>query len=59
MNRIFKPRGFFTVPDGTQVSPFLNATDTTQTDVPWGSLGNMSVVVGRIDIMPGLSSLRF
>ena len=34
MNRVFSARGFFTVPDGTDVSPFLNATDVMQDDVP-------------------------
>jgi mannose-6-phosphate isomerase-like protein (cupin superfamily) len=48
MNRIFKPRGYFTVPDGTDVSPFLNASDVTQNDIPWGILGDMSVASGRI-----------
>jgi hypothetical protein len=37
MNRVFQPRGYFTVPDGTAVSAFLNATDATQDDVPWGA----------------------
>jgi hypothetical protein len=35
MKRVFEPRGFFTVPDGTDVSPFLNATDSKQPHVPW------------------------
>ena len=48
MNRVFKPRGFFTVPDKTEVSPFLNATDTMQEDVPWGALGDISIAAGRI-----------
>ena len=48
MNHIFQPRGFFTVPDGTDVSPFLNATDSNQTDVPWDALGEMSIAAGRI-----------
>jgi mannose-6-phosphate isomerase-like protein (cupin superfamily) len=48
MNRIFEPRGFFTVPDGTHVSAFLNASDITQDDVPWGALGEMSVAAGHI-----------
>ncbi len=54
MNRIFKPRGYITVPDGTKVSAFLNATDTSQPDVPWGALGEVSVASGRIDA--GVSS---
>ncbi len=36
MNRVFEARGYFTVPDGTEVSPFLNASDVMQKDVPWG-----------------------
>jgi mannose-6-phosphate isomerase-like protein (cupin superfamily) len=48
MNRIFEPRGYFTVPDGTEVSAFLNATDVTQNDVPWNALGDMSIASGRI-----------
>ena len=54
MDHIFEPRGYFTVPDGTEVSPFLNATDTNQTDVPWGILGEMSLAAGKIG--PGISS---
>lgn len=53
-NRTFEPRGYFTVPDGTDVSPFLNATDTQQTDVPWDALGDMSIASGRIN--PGVVS---
>ena len=48
MNRVFEPRGCFTVPDGTDVSPFLNATDINQKDVPWGVLGEMSIAAGKI-----------
>jgi len=48
MNRVFQPRGYFTVPDGTQVSPFLNATDINQVDVPWGGLGQLSIASGRV-----------
>jgi mannose-6-phosphate isomerase-like protein (cupin superfamily) len=36
------------VPDGTDVSAFLNATDVTQDDVPWGALGEMSIASGRV-----------
>src|SRR5882672_3609160 len=54
MNRMFEPRGYFTVPDGTEVSPFLNATDTNQSDVPWDALGDMSIAAGRIK--PGVTS---
>lgn len=48
MKHLFRTRGFVTVPDGTQVSPFLNATDATQAELPWGSLGDMSISAGRI-----------
>lgn len=48
MDRVFEPRGWFTVPDGTDVSAFLTATDETQTDIPWGALGDMSIAAGRI-----------
>jgi mannose-6-phosphate isomerase-like protein (cupin superfamily) len=54
MNRVFEPRGYFRVPDGTDVSAFLNATDATQDDVPWGVLGEMSIAAGRIS--PGVHS---
>jgi uncharacterized cupin superfamily protein len=47
MNRVFAARRYITVPDGTEVSAFLNATDLTQ-DVPWGALGDMSIAAGRI-----------
>jgi hypothetical protein len=48
MNKKFEPRRFTTVPDGTEVSAFLNATDTAQDDIPWGLLGEMSIAAGRI-----------
>jgi hypothetical protein len=51
MNRVFLPRDFFTVPDGTDVSAFLNATDLTQ-DVPWGALGEMSIAAGCVRPRP-------
>src|SRR5687767_3405570 len=54
MNRRFEPRGYFTVPDGTHVSAFLNSTDVTQNDVPWNALGDMSIASGRIG--PGVVS---
>jgi mannose-6-phosphate isomerase-like protein (cupin superfamily) len=49
MNNVFEPRAYFTVPDGTDVSPFLNATDSTQSGVPWGALGDLSIAAGRIN----------
>jgi mannose-6-phosphate isomerase-like protein (cupin superfamily) len=48
MQRVFQPRGYFEVPDGTEVSPFLNATDVSQVDVPWDALGDLSIASGRI-----------
>lgn len=48
MNRIFRPRGHVTASDGTDVSAFLNATDSSQGEVPWGALGQMSIASGRI-----------
>ena len=48
MKRIFQPLGYFTIPDGTDVSPFLNATDVQQPDVPWDALGEVSIAAGRI-----------
>jgi mannose-6-phosphate isomerase-like protein (cupin superfamily) len=48
MNRVFQTRGYFAVPDGTEVSPFLNATDSMQKDLPWGVLGDVSIASGRI-----------
>jgi mannose-6-phosphate isomerase-like protein (cupin superfamily) len=54
MNRAFSARGFFTVPDGTDVSPFLNAFDMMQDDVPWGALGELGIAAGRIP--PGVHS---
>lgn len=47
MNRIFEPGGYIVVPDGTEVSPFLNASDLNQQNVPWGALGEMSIAAGR------------
>jgi mannose-6-phosphate isomerase-like protein (cupin superfamily) len=43
-----------TVPDGTQVSAFLNATDSSLDDVPAGLLDAMSIAAGRI--APGVRS---
>ena len=54
MNRIFSPGKFVTVPDGTEVSAFLNATDSTIGDVPPGVLEGMSIAAGRI--APGTRS---
>jgi hypothetical protein len=48
MNRIFTAGHYFTVPDGTDVSPFLNATACEQSDLAWGALGDMSIAAGRL-----------
>lgn len=48
MNRIFRIPEGFTVPDGTIVSPFLNAKDTNQEGVPWDALDGMSIAAGTI-----------
>ena len=48
MKRIFRPEHFVTVPDGTEVSAFINPTDSTSagwaSDVPAG----VSIAAGRI-----------
>ncbi len=54
MKRVFRPGNFFTVPDGTEVSAFLNATDSTIADIPSGVLEGMSIAAGRI--APGTRS---
>ena len=54
MNRIFSPGKFVTVPDGTEVSAFLNATDSTIGDLPPDVLEGMSIAAGRI--APGTRS---
>lgn len=48
MNKIFTAKEFFRVPDGTMLSPFLNATDVMQTELPWEALGDVSVALGKI-----------
>jgi len=54
MKQPYRAGPYIRVPDGTEVSPFLNATDISQSNVPWGSLGDMSIAAGRIQ--PGTSS---
>jgi mannose-6-phosphate isomerase-like protein (cupin superfamily) len=54
MNHTFKPKDYFTVRDGTDVAPFMNGMDLGQPDLPWGSLGEMSIAAGRIG--PGITS---
>jgi mannose-6-phosphate isomerase-like protein (cupin superfamily) len=48
MNRVFEAGRYFTVPDGTDVSAFLNATDVTQQELPWDALGDLSIASGRV-----------
>jgi hypothetical protein len=48
LNRIFQARGWFTVPDRTDVAAFLNATDATNDGLPWKMPGEMSIAAGRI-----------
>jgi mannose-6-phosphate isomerase-like protein (cupin superfamily) len=48
MNRIFEPRGYFSIPDGTDISPFLNAYDVNQMDLPSAALGEFSIAAGRV-----------
>jgi mannose-6-phosphate isomerase-like protein (cupin superfamily) len=48
MKQVFQPLGYFTIPDGTNVSPFLNGTDVQQLGVPWDALGDMSIASGRV-----------
>jgi mannose-6-phosphate isomerase-like protein (cupin superfamily) len=54
MQQVFRALGYFTIPDGTDVSPFLNATDVQQPGVPWDALGELSIAAGRI--APGVHS---
>lgn len=54
MNQVFKALRYMAVPDGTKVSPFLNATDSTQENLPVGKLGDMSLASGQI--APGVLS---
>ncbi|MFP6836424.1 MAG: hypothetical protein VB948_10000 [Pseudomonadales bacterium] len=53
MKKIFRPKEFTAVADGTQVSAFLNATDTTPRDEPTAELDQISIAAGRIT--PGSS----
>ncbi|MFE5672016.1 hypothetical protein ACFQ58_10465 [Agromyces sp. NPDC056523] len=48
MDRIFEAGEYFTVPDGTDVSAFLNATDVTQKNLPWDAVGDVSIASGRV-----------
>jgi len=48
MNRVFSITVPFRVPDGTWVSPFLNAKDS-QSDLPFELLDGFSLAAGTID----------
>jgi hypothetical protein len=50
MNRLFecKDTGFFRVPDGTLVNPFLNPRDI-MSGLPWDLLDGLSIAAGVID----------
>lgn len=49
MSRSYRPRDYFQLPDGTRLSAFLNATDTTRTDIPWNLPGDVSIASGLIE----------
>jgi mannose-6-phosphate isomerase-like protein (cupin superfamily) len=48
VNKTFFPHDWVKVPDETEVAAFLNATDSTNTDLPWQVLGEVSIAAGRI-----------
>jgi len=48
MHRVFSITTPFRVPDGTWVSPFLNAKDS-QSDLPFDLLDGFSIAAGVID----------
>lgn len=54
MNHIFRADTFIRVPDGTDVSAFMNASDSTQTQLRGGALESMSIACGRLE--PGVQS---
>ena len=66
MNRIFSIAPPFRVPDGTWVSPFLNAKDS-QSDLPFDLLDGFSIAAGiieplscsRIHVMPLVTQVTF
>ncbi|WP_309386001.1 hypothetical protein [Cerasicoccus frondis] len=55
MKRLFNctSEGFYRVPDGTLVNPFLNPKDS-MSGLPWNLLDGLSVAAGQID--PGVLS---
>jgi hypothetical protein len=66
MNRVFSITAPFRVPDGTWVSPFLNAKDS-QSDLPFDLLDGFSLAAGMIDtnsrskihVMPLVTQVTF
>jgi mannose-6-phosphate isomerase-like protein (cupin superfamily) len=66
MNRIFSIKGSFRVPDGTLVSPFLNAKDS-QSGLPFDLIDGFSIAAGEIEprkeskihIMPHVTQVTF
>ena len=66
MNRVFSITAPFRVPDGTWVSPFLNAKDS-QSDLPFDLLDGFSLAAGMIDpnscsaihVMPFVTQVTF
>jgi mannose-6-phosphate isomerase-like protein (cupin superfamily) len=66
VNRVFSTAAPFRVPDGTWVSPFLNAKDS-QSDLPFHLLDGFSLAAGTIDpnscsrihVMPFVTQVTF
>jgi len=66
MNKVFRIRDYFCVPDGTFVSPFLNSKDN-QSGLPFDLLGGFSLAAGKIEtdskskihIMPHVTQVTF
>ena len=66
MNRVFSITTPFRVPDGTWVSPFLNAKDS-QSDLPFDLLDGFGIAAGMIDpnsrskihVMPFVTQVTF
>lgn len=54
MKRIFRPENFITVPDGTEVSAFINPTDSATGDWVEDLPESVSIAAGRI--APGARS---
>lgn len=66
MNKVFSIAAPFQAPDGTWVSPFLNAKDS-QSDLPFDLLDGFSIAAGMIDpvscskihVMPFVTQVTF